>query len=386
MNFEQSSGHDTPERMEDIDTKSGVSKSDSLSMRKTRKAEHIDLAIQYNEQTKSEPWSDVRLVHHSLPELAYEQVDLSTLIANRNWPVPLYINAMTGGIQEAAHINRSLAEVAKKHQLAIAVGSQSAALSDPKVSDTYRIVREIMEDGVVLANVGANVAVDDALRAVDMLKADYLQLHLNFPQEIVMPEGDRDFRGVAQNIQRVVDASPVPVIVKEVGFGMSMEVYQSLADAGVRVVDVSGRGGTNFAWVESRRRKDKTSLFDDWGQTTAISLLEGQAFLERMQFLGSGGIRTALDMAKAISLGASAIGVAGPVLRLLYRGGKEAVETQVMTWLNELRSVMLALGATSIRELQSVPVVVTGETRDWAELRGIDLNTVARRVRHRLRT
>ncbi|QSO51796.1 type 2 isopentenyl-diphosphate Delta-isomerase [Alicyclobacillus curvatus] len=382
MSFDRgSSGNDTPEPMLDSDKPLCASKSNSLLLRKTRKAEHINLAVEYNEQTKSEPWHDVRFVHHSLPELAAEEVDLSTVIAGTRWRVPLYINAMTGGIQEAANVNRNLAEVAKKHQLAIAVGSQSAALSDRKVIDTYRVVRDVMEDGVVLANVSASTAGEDALRAVDMLQADYLQLHLNFPQEIVMPEGDRDFRGIARNIQQIIGESPVPVIVKEVGFGMSMELYQQLTDVGVRVVDVSGRGGTNFAWIESRRRKDKTSLFDDWGQTTAVSLLEAQSFLDKMQFLGSGGIRTALDMAKAISLGASAIGVAGPVLSQFYRGGQEAVTAQVAAWLNGLRSVMLALGATSTQELQSIPVVVTGETRDWAELRGIDVNSIARRTR-----
>lgn len=365
-----------------MDAEDSLTPEEALSLRKRRKAHHIDLAVQYNEQNLPDAWQDIRFVHHALPERAVHEIDISTVVTNRPWTVPLYINAMTGGIEEAAVINRNLAQVARAHGLAIAVGSQSAALSDAKVIDTYRVVREVMEGGIVLANVSASVHAEDALRAVDMLQADYLQLHLNVPQEIVMPEGDRDFSGMLENIQTIVRASRVPVIVKEVGFGLSMEVYEQLSQAGVRIADVSGRGGTNFAWIEGRRRKQKTSLFDDWGQTTVISLLEAQGFLGSMDFMASGGIRSAMDIAKALALGAKAVGVAGSVLRLFYKGGVDVVNAQVSEWLDGLRSIMLALGATSVADLQTMPMVVVGETRDWADARGVDLRRLASRTRH----
>ncbi|KPV40537.1 type 2 isopentenyl-diphosphate Delta-isomerase [Alicyclobacillus ferrooxydans] len=353
-----------------------------LRLRKTRKAHHIDLAVQYNEQSQTDAWKDIRFVHHSLPELNEQDIDLTTRVADHTWSVPLYINAMTGGIDEAKVINQNLAEVARKHGLAIAVGSQSAALADTKVVDTYRIVREIMQDGLVLANVSGAVPANEAFRAVEMIQADYLQLHLNFPQEIVMPEGDRNFKGVRANIIEILNDSPVPVIVKEVGFGMSMELYAELAAAGVKVIDVSGRGGTNFAWIESRRRKDQRSVFEDWGQTTPISLLEAQRFMNSIEFLASGGIRTALDMAKALALGAHAVGVAGAVLRVFYKGGKQAVSDTIGTWLHDLRSVMLALGAQSVDDLRTMPIVVTGDSQDWAGARGINIEMLASRSRH----
>jgi isopentenyl-diphosphate delta-isomerase len=308
-----------------------------------------------------------------------ENCQLDTQIGGLKFGSPIFINAMTGGSISTIEINRDLAAAAKTTGVALAVGSQRAALSNPQLTETYRIVRTVNPEGVIIGNLGADTTVEDAKRAVEMVEANMLQLHLNVPQELVMPEGDRDFRGILRSIEQVVRHLAVPVIVKEVGFGMSSETYRQLMEIGVSQIDVGGRGGTNFIRIENQRRtSDDYPFLYGWGQSTVVSLLELQLIKHPFDVIASGGIRNALDMVKTMILGAKAVGVAGPILRLHAEAGAEGVIQAIDTWHEHLKIIMTMLGVRTIRELSSVPLVITGKSKDWCLARGIDIHRYAK--------
>jgi isopentenyl-diphosphate delta-isomerase len=347
--------------------------------RETRKLEHIRLALAQRNGERS-GFQDIRFVHPSFPEINLDEISLETQIGGLKFSSPILINAMTGGAEQTKAINRELALVAAETGLAMAVGSQRAAIQDPSLISTYSVVREVNPRGILIANLGANAGVREARLAVEMIGADLLQLHVNAPQELTMPEGDRSFRGLLQRIEEIVQNSPVPVIVKEVGFGMSLETYQKLLEAGVRIIDVGGRGGTNFIRIENERRGgSKYSSLEEWGQTTVISLLEASPFLEHATFIASGGIKHALDIAKSLALGASAVGIAGLFLRILQYKGRQALIEQIGHFHEELRVIMTLLGCKNITNLRNVPLVITGYTAAWCQARGIDIHAYAKR-------
>jgi len=291
------------------------------------------------------------------------------------------INAMTGGSPSVTAINVDLASLAARLRLAMAVGSQTAGLKDPAVEESYRVVRRENPRGVVIANLSAATGLDEARRAVEMLEADLLQLHLNAPQELVMAEGDRDFRGQLARIAELVAALPIPVIVKECGFGVSRETARQLYEVGVRALDVSGRGGTNFAWIEARRHGEPLDPgLEQWGIPTAASLTEVAALaLPGLDLVASGGVTFGSQAAKALALGAAAVGVAGAVLRRHQAGGVAAAEQYLEALLTDLARAMLLCGAASVAGTRLCPVVITGETGVWCRLRGVDLEQLARR-------
>lgn len=321
-------------------------------------------------------------MHQSLPEIGLAGVDLSTSVAGVALSNPVIINAMTGGAAAVTAINRDLAAIAAELGLAMAVGSQTAGLKEPETTASYRVVREANPRGVVIANLGADATPDTARRAVDMLEADLLQIHLNAPQELLMPEGDREFQGQLERIGRLAAALAVPVLVKECGFGLSRESARQLHAVGVRAVDVSGRGGTNFAWIEAQRGEepDLDPGLLQWGIPTACALSEVCALgLPGLDVVASGGIAHGSAAAKALALGACAVGVAGPVLRHHQTGGAAAAGRYLQGLLRDLRRAALLCGAATVAELGRRPVVITGETAAWLRLRGVCLESLARR-------
>ncbi|MGE5676394.1 MAG: type 2 isopentenyl-diphosphate Delta-isomerase [Mycobacterium leprae] len=324
-------------------------------------------------------WEEVGLVHQSLPELALHQIDLSTSLAGIHLPNPVIINAMTGGAPAVAAINRDLSAVAAELNMAMAVGSQTAGLKESEVAGTYRVVREVNPDGVIIANLSADATLETAKRAVDMVEADLLQIHLNAPQELVMAEGDRDFRGQLKRIEQLVRNLPVGVIVKETGFGLAREAVRTLYAVGVRAVDVSGRGGTNFAWIESERRGQEIDPgLLEWGNPTAACLAEVAALgYPDLDIIASGGIARGSQVAKALCLGAKAAGLAGAVLTRHQDGGRDAVRQYLLGVLRDLSTAMLLTGAQNLTALQTKPVIITGSTGEWCKLRGVDLNRLA---------
>lgn len=349
-------------------------------MRISRKMEHIHHALSQPPQG-SNGLADVRFVPNALPDISLSSVSLATRIGELNLSSPILINAMTGGAQETEAINGQLALAAKETGLAMAVGSQMSAIKDASVRPSYQVVRRMNPDGVILANLGAEATVEQALEAVEMISANALQIHLNVMQELLMPEGDRDFRGTAERIGLIAEAVGVPVIVKEVGFGIAGEAAVRLKAAGIHALDVGGAGGTSFAAIENARRMKPILALNQWGCSTAVSLLECSPVFGEGAMLASGGLQSGLEVVKTLALGASAAGMAGFFLRLLQHSGVEGLIRGIAEIKEETVLVMSALGAGKVEDLWSCPIVVVGETAEWCRARGLDIERLARRSR-----
>lgn len=342
-----------------------------------RKDDHVKHALDQQRELQASHFDQIRFVHHSFNRVDFSKIDLSSYWAGHKHNLPFYINGMTGGSHFTKQFNTMLAQVAAETGLTMASGSVSAALKDPTVADSFTTIRQMNPDGFVLANLGAHHGVDNAKRAVDLLQANGLQIHLNIPQEVVMPEGDRDFSNWLENIRLIVDQVGVPVIVKEVGFGMSSQTIQNLIEAGVQTIDVSGRGGTNFIQIENARRDrlDFSSLAG-WGQTTPESLLEAQAYMNHVEILASGGIRDFTDIIKALAMGARATGISGHFLKMVQDQGVEATIQMVRDWQDSLKHMLLLLGCQNLSDLRSADLVLGPDLTHWAQARGISLDSI----------
>ncbi|UII54652.1 type 2 isopentenyl-diphosphate Delta-isomerase [Cytobacillus spongiae] len=347
--------------------------------RSKRKWDHIQYALTTG-QKRLTGFDEVTFVHQSLPGTSLDQVALNTEIGGLKLSSPIFINAMTGGGGDRTfEINEGLAEVAKVTNIAMAVGSQMSAIKDKSERETFSIVRKQNPRGVIFGNLGSEATVDQAKEAVDMLEANALQIHLNVVQELTMPEGDRDFRGALSRIEAIVNGIDVPVIVKEVGFGMNQDTVTKLASVGVSAIDIGGFGGTNFAEIENERRHRFLSFFNDWGIPTAASIVEAKESEANTTIIGSGGVQTSLDIAKAIALGANAVGVAGFMLKLLLEKGRENLMEEISSVHEDLRMIMTALGATNVQQLQYAPIVFSGDVHHWLTERGINTKKYSQR-------
>jgi len=344
-----------------------------------RKDDHVRLASEQHAEPRPHDFDHVRPMNHPLAAGDRSRVSLRTTGRVLDWPVPLYINGMTGGTEFTATINRALALAARETGVPIASGSTGILHRDPAAIPSFRVLRDLNPDGFVLANVNANLTPAQARRSVEILEADALQVHVNPAQEIVMPEGDRDFTRWADGIAAIVDGVGVPVVVKEVGAGMSRGTVAALRDLGVAAVDVSGRGGTDFTAIEAARRPDgRLGYLAGWGQSAVEGLLDA-ACVDGVDLLASGGVRHPLDVVRALALGATAVGVAGDFLRLLLTEGEAALVERIASWLAEIGDVMTLLGAHAVTDLRRTDLLLTGPVREFCELRGIDAGAYARR-------
>lgn len=344
-----------------------------------RKNEHVSLSEKFYKE-KVSSFNDIHFVHHSFPEMDVSDVDLSVDLNELHFTSPFFINAMTGGSEWTGKVNEKLAIIARETNLAMATGSVSAALKDPSQTDTFKIVRKTHPDGLIFANLGAGHGLENAKRAVDILEADALQIHINAPQELVMPEGDREFKGWLENIESIVNGLDQPVIAKEVGFGMSRETIKQLESIGVRYIDVSGQGGTNFAQIENFRRKDfKLDDIESWGQSTVVSLLEADESNVHSHIIASGGIRRPMEMIKAMALGAELNGLSSQFMHMALNDVDEAIET-INQWQTELKHIMTLLGARTIKDLKQKDLIISGEAAAWCQARAIDIQKYANRT------
>jgi isopentenyl-diphosphate Delta-isomerase len=340
--------------------------------RAKRKWEHIKYALLETEKN-SHGFSDVSFIHQSLPEIALKDVSLNHRVGELSLGSPIFINAMTGGGgNRTTEINGHLAIIARELGLAMAVGSQMSALKDSTERISYQIVRKENPSGIIFANIGSEATVDQASMAVEMIEANALQIHLNVVQEITMPEGDRNFSGALLRIEEIVNRLNIPVIVKEVGFGMSMEAVTKLQSIGVSVIDIGGFGGTNFASIENARRDETLSFFNEWGIPTAISIVEAKSISPSLPVFASGGINNSLDVVKSIALGADSVGMAGFFLKQLLESGVDETIVKTRKIHDEIKFMMLALGSQNIKTLQKVPLIISGYTHHWLNERGID--------------
>lgn len=334
-------------------------------MHNQRKAEHLRVTLEEDVRFRgvTTGFERYRFIHQALPEISLGEIDLSTSLLGKRLRAPLLISAMTGGTPQASIINRHLARAAQKHGLAMGVGSQRTGLEDVETVDTYR-VRDVAPDILLLANLGAvqlnrGYGVEHCRRAVEMIAADALVLHLNPLQEALQPGGDTDFRTLLSKIEVVCRALPVPVVVKEVGWGISETVARQLAAAGVAAIDVAGAGGTSWGEVEAHCAAEAhvrriATDFAEWGIPTAESLIRARRGAPHTPLIASGGIRTGLEVAKALALGAAVAGIATPFLRPATIS-VEAVSEEINIILKELRIAMFCVGAATVDRLKDTP-------------------------------
>jgi isopentenyl-diphosphate delta-isomerase len=344
-----------------------------------RKADHLRLATSDQHQAGGAGWEDIHLVHDALPIVDAAAVDLGAELLGRALRLPLVIAGMTGGHPLARDLNAVLARAAERHGLVMGLGSQRAALRDPSVADTYAIARQVAPHAVLLGNVGVSQLVDQErepaltaaeLRdAVDMIAADGLVVHLNYLEESVQPEGQRRAAGVLEAIARVVHAVDVPVVLKETGAGISREVALRARDAGVAAIDVGGHGGTSFASIEAARAAEAGDqvrarlgrTFAAWGIPTPASVA---ACADVLPVIATGGLRSGLDAARAIALGATAVGIGRPLLQAAMEGA-DALDLWIEAFEQELRTALFLTGSRRLDDLRSVRRVITGTTATW---------------------
>ncbi len=352
--------------------------------RQSRKLDHLKYSMLLTDGPLSNCFADFSLLHNCLPDLSWDDIKLDSSFAGIAIDHPVIINAITGGANDVAAVNAQLAEVARLTNSVMAVGSQYAALEDPEVQNSYQIVRKKNPNGIILANLGAHVSIEQAKRAVEMVGAQAIQIHLNSAQEIIMTEGDRNFSGYLRNIAKIACKIDIPVIAKEVGFGIAREQAQALVDAGVRAIDTGGAGGTNFLAIEAARNQLPISQDTlSWGIPTAISAVEVANVLpDGIDLIVSGGIRTALDAVKSMALGGVAVGIAAPAIKILLDKDLETTVSWLQQFLTDIKRYMLLLGIGHCRQLTETPVIITGYSRDWLTVRGIDICKYALRKNH----
>ncbi len=366
---------------------------------KQRKLEHVSIAL---EQDISAPqrasWNDIRFVHQALPEVNLDEIDTSVTFLGRQLRYPIVISSMTGGHPDVTSINRNLARAAERYGLALGVGSQRAALVNADLASSYIVTREHAPHAFLIANIGAPQLIPQARhapftseqvqRAIEMIGADALAVHMNSLQEAAQPEGDRRAVGEAAALTALTAQVGVPVIAKETGAGICREQALLLRGCGVAAIDVGGAGGSSMPAIEAARagsRGDERAmniglLYRDWGIATPIALVEASA--AHLPLISTGGVRSGLDVARALALGATLVGIGFPFLKAASESYEKVCEL-LESFVAELKVAMQLSGAASVAALREVDVVVMGETREWLCLRGFgkDLRAMARRRR-----
>jgi isopentenyl-diphosphate Delta-isomerase len=329
----------------------------------SRKAEHLRINLERDVDGKGidAGFDAYRFVHQALPDIDLGEVDPSMQLFGRHLGAPLLISCMTGGTPEARRINRRLAQVAQRHDLAMGLGSARALIESPQFLDTFD-ARAVAPDVLLFANLGAvqlnkGYGIDECRRLIELLRADALVLHLNPLQEALQPEGDTCFRGLLEKIAQLCARAEFPVVVKEVGWGIAADTVRALFEAGVAAVDLAGAGGTSWSEVERHRiaeawRARVAGEFASWGIPTAEALVAARAVAPEKTLIASGGIRSGVDVVKALALGADLVGVAGPFLRAADRSPAAADEL-ARELVETLRIAMFCLGATSLRTLRA---------------------------------
>jgi len=355
---------------------------------KQRKIEHVSVALgQDISVAQRANWNDIQFVHQALPEVDLDEIDTSVTFLGRKLRYPIFISSLTGGHPDVTSINSNLARAAERYGLALGVGSQRAAIVNPDVSNSYAVTRQQAPNTFLIANIGAPQLIKQARhepftleqvqRAIDMIGADALAVHMNSLQEAAQPEGDRRAVGEAAALKALTARLSLPVIAKETGAGVCREQALLLRSCGVAAIDVGGAGGSSMSAMEAARseaRGDERTrniglLYRDWGIATPIAVVE--ASTAQLPLISTGGVRNGLDMARALALGATLVGMGFPFLKAASQS-YEAVCELLERVIAELKVAMQLSGAATITALQQVDIVVTGETRNWLTMRGFE--------------
>jgi isopentenyl-diphosphate Delta-isomerase len=349
----------------------------------SRKLDHIRICLEKPVDAKNRSFQDLVLLHKALPEIDEADIDTSCVFLGKKLKAPLMISAMTGGHPDVKQINVRLGEAAQELGIAMGVGSQRAALEDTRLVETFTAVRDAAPDIPIIGNIGAvqlkRYGPEIIERLAEMIDANAVAVHLNFLQESIQPEGDKDAGGVLEVLRAAAKGS-VPIVVKETGAGISREVARDLVSAGVKIIDVSGVGGLSWASVESFRAAEVGDdelemmgrLFESWGIPTPVSIVECKA--AGASVISSGGIRSGLDVAKSLAMGASLAGAALPLIGPASKD-KESVVRVINAYIRALRITMFLTGCKDVTQLAGVPLVVLGRTREWLAMRGFDIRT-----------
>jgi isopentenyl-diphosphate delta-isomerase len=338
----------------------------------SRKLDHLRICSEEEIEAGNSGFSDVRIVHSALPECDMDRIDTSCRFLGHSLSSPLFIAAMTGGHPDTTEVNRRLARAAERFGCAIGVGSQRAALERPDLTESFAVVREEAPTAFIAANIGAVQLREHgaawAEEAVSMIGADAIAIHLNFLQEAIQPEGDRDAAGCLSAIEELCSEVSFPVIVKETGSGISRETARLLWNAGVQAIDIGGHGGTSWARIEGIRAEERDGTlqqrlgedFIDWGIPTVVSLIEVRE--TGGPVIATGGVRSGVDIAKALALGADMAGMALPLLAPAMKSD-DALASAIDHIHRQLKAAMFLSGAATIRDMRSVRTYITGETR-----------------------
>jgi isopentenyl-diphosphate Delta-isomerase len=338
----------------------------TLTKTQKRKKEHLEICLDTERVTSSlgTGLEGYRFIHNALPELDIDEIDLGTTFLGKRLRAPISISSMTGGFDVARKVNRNLASAAQALGLAMGVGSQRVAIEEPSAADTFQ-VRDVAPDILLFGNLGAvqlnyGYTVEHCRRAVAMIGADGLILHLNVLQEAVQPEGNRNFKGLGEKIAAVCRELEVPVVAKEVGNGISVDAALRLVRAGVKAIDVAGRGGTSWSAVEAQRAAKQglrpDTAFADWGIPTEEALINVRQALPDISVIASGGIRTGVDIAKSIALGADIGAIGQPLLAAALESADKVVEFLVGV-IHELKVSMFCVGAANLAALRRTPLL-----------------------------
>ncbi len=355
---------------------------------KQRKIEHVSVALgQDISVAQRANWNDIQFVHQALPEVDLDEIDTTVNFLGHTLHYPIFISSLTGGHPDVTSINRNLARAAEHYGLALGVGSQRAGIVNPDVSSSYAITREQAPNTFLIANIGAPqliaqsrhaaFTIEQAERAIDMIRANALAVHMNSLQEATQPEGDRRAAGEAAALKALSSKVKVPVIAKETGAGVCREQALLLRSCGVAAIDVGGAGGSSMPAMEAARSEARGDvrtqniglLYRDWGIATPVSVVESSA--ASLPLIATGGVRNGLDMARALALGATLAGIGFPFLKAASQS-YEAVCELLETFVAELKVAMQLSGAATIGQLQQADIVVSGETHNWLALRGYE--------------
>lgn len=345
-----------------------------------RKSDHIKISLEKDVSYRKSTWLEyVELVHQAAPEIDPEDIQTETVFLGRRFSHPFIIESMTGGTAEAERINANLGEASSVFKVPMGVGSQRAGIAKPETVYTFKAAREHGPDAFLIGNIGAVQLVENGVemgvKAVEMIEADALAVHLNPLQEIVQPDGKARFRNLIKMLEKLRNELSVPIILKEIGCGLSREVVAMADEVGVDAFDVAGSGGTNWTMIEMIRaeemrdieKKALAEVFLEWGIPTAAAVMEAVDATTK-PVIASGGLRTGLDAAKAIALGASMTGLARPFLEPATKSVEDVLAT-LRRLSNQLKTSMFLTGCRSVDELKLAPKVVLGPLREWAAQR-----------------
>lgn len=322
-----------------------------MSIRSNRKEEHLTLAQMFFDSQKQNSFDQMHLLRPALPESTVDLKSIQTQMFGKKVSAPFFINAMTGGSKKSFKVNQSLGKIANETQIALALGSASILVKEHSQLDSFLIAREENPDGIIIANINAKTSADDAQAIIDELNADALQIHLNSVQEIAMPEGQRDFHSLDQ-LRKIRQKVTIPIIIKEVGFGLDQATIHLLKKEGFDYFDVAGSGGTNFAQIENARNASDVSYLETLGLPTVVSAM--MAKKEKVNFIVSGGVRNPLDILKGLVLGGKYVGISNFFLQALMQNDEEYLLNMIQNWQKELANLIAIFGKNNLKDLTSI--------------------------------